>query len=81
MLTQPLLYHRDAFVSADLELPKAWNSLHGAFDGISMRIARQWDIVNDKFPLRIDISCSLRSPGGPVECAVDNELMLWESTR
>jgi hypothetical protein len=25
------------------------------FDGISLRIVRQYDVVNDKFPCRIDV--------------------------
>jgi hypothetical protein len=56
---QSLFYHKDAFtfVSADLEdVSKygAWGSRQ-QFDGISMRIARQYDIVNDKIPCRIDV--------------------------
>jgi hypothetical protein len=57
--TQSLFYHKDAFtfVSADLEdVAKygAWGSRQ-VMDGISMRIARQYDIVNDKIPCRIDV--------------------------
>jgi hypothetical protein len=25
------------------------------FDGISLRVVRQYDVVNDKFPCRIDV--------------------------
>jgi hypothetical protein len=57
--TQSLFYHKDAFtfVTADLEdVSKygAWGSRQ-QFDGISMRIARQYDIVNDKIPCRMDV--------------------------
>lgn len=55
---QPMVYHRDAFtfVSADLEMPKGVDfAAREVFDGISLRVVRQFDIVNDKFPCRIDV--------------------------
>ena len=58
VLVQPMVYHKDAFtfVSADLEMPKGVDfSAREVFDGISLRIVRQFDIVNDKFPCRIDV--------------------------
>jgi hypothetical protein len=51
-------YHRDAFafVSADLEMPKGVDfSSREVFDGISMRIVRQYDINSDNLPCRIDV--------------------------
>lgn len=56
---QSLFFHKDAFafVSADLEdVSKygAWGA-RDSMDGISMRIGRNWDIVNDRFPCRIDV--------------------------
>lgn len=56
---QSLFFHKDAFafVSADLEdVSKygAWGA-RDTMDGISMRIGRNWDIVNDRFPCRIDV--------------------------
>jgi hypothetical protein len=59
LYTQSLFYHKDAFafVSADLvDLSKfgCWGSRQ-VMDGISMRIARQADILNDKVPTRIDV--------------------------
>lgn len=56
---QSLLFHPDAFtfVSADLEdVSKygAWGARE-RMDNISMRIARQYDIINDKVPCRIDV--------------------------
>lgn len=58
VLTQPLAYHRDAFtfVTADLEMPKGVDfSAREVFEGVSLRIVRQFDILNDKFPCRIDV--------------------------
>lgn len=54
-----LFFHRDAFLFATADLEDV--SQYGAFgaravqDGISMRLARQYDINNDKVPSRIDV--------------------------
>lgn len=51
-------YHKDAFTfaTADLVMPDGvdW-SAREVYDGLSMRIVRQYDINNDKFPCRLDI--------------------------
>lgn len=55
---QGLAFHKDfmTFVTADLEMPMgAHFAARDQFDGISMRIWRDGDIVNDKFPTRIDV--------------------------
>lgn len=55
---QHMAFHKDAFtfVSADLEVPKdAHFAARKVHDGISLRIWRASDIVNDKFPCRIDV--------------------------
>jgi hypothetical protein len=57
--TQSLAYHKDAFIfaTADLEDPSrygAWGATQ-QMDTLSMRIWRQGDILNDKFPCRIDV--------------------------
>jgi hypothetical protein len=45
-----------AFATADLIMPKGIDfAAREVMDGISMRIVRQYDIVNDKFPCRLDI--------------------------
>lgn len=53
-----LAYHKDAFAfaSADLMLPEGvdWKAREN-FDGISMRIVRQYTIADDKFPARLDV--------------------------
>lgn len=56
--TQGLAYHRDAFAiaTADLEMP---DDVHfksrTVFDGISMRLLRQYTISDDAVPARIDV--------------------------
>jgi hypothetical protein len=57
--TQSMVYHKDAFIfgSVDLEdMSKygGWGA-RDDFDGVSMRIWRQGDIVNDNAPCRIDV--------------------------
>ena len=53
-----LAYHKNAFtmVTADLEMPKGVDfAAREVYDGISLRVVRNYDIVNDKFPCRIDV--------------------------
>jgi hypothetical protein len=54
-----LAYHKDAFtfVSADLEDVSKYGSwgAREVMDGVSMRIARQYDINTDTIPCRIDV--------------------------
>ena len=53
-----LAYQKNAFAfaTADLVLPRGVDfAAREVLDGISMRIVRQYDIVNDKFPCRIDV--------------------------
>ena len=55
---QGMMFHKDfmTFVTADLELPKGADlAAREVFDGISMRLWRDGDIVNDKFPTRFDV--------------------------
>lgn len=56
---QNLFFHKDAFcfATADLEDVSqygAWGA-RDVMDGISMRIAKQYDITNDAVPCRIDV--------------------------
>jgi len=53
-----LAFHRDAFAfaTADLVMPTGVDfASRQVYDGISMRIVRQYDINNDNFPCRIDV--------------------------
>jgi hypothetical protein len=56
---QDLQFHKDAFVFATADLEDvskygAWGA-RASSDGISMRVARQYDINNDAVPCRIDV--------------------------
>lgn len=45
-----------AFATADLVMPKGVDfAAREVLDGISMRIVRQYDITNDKYPCRLDV--------------------------
>jgi len=51
-------YHKDAFtfVSADLQMPQGVHfGAREVFDGISMRVVSDYDIINDVFATRIDV--------------------------
>lgn len=53
-----LLYQKEAFAfaTADLVMPKGVDfAAREVLDGISMRVVRQYDINNDKFPTRLDV--------------------------
>ena len=57
---QSLAYHKDAFClgMVDLQLPGGVDMAAKASDpdsGLSLRIVRSYDIVNDRFPCRIDV--------------------------
>ncbi len=53
-----LAYHKNAFTfaTADLIMPQNQHfAAREVYDGISMRIVQNYDIVNDKFPCRLDV--------------------------
>ena len=55
--TQHLAYHKDAFtfVSADLHMEPGERMTRAVIEGISMRLWRASDIINDKHLCRIDV--------------------------
>ena len=58
LLNADLVFHKNAFAfaTADLLLPGGVDfASREVMDGISMRIVRQYDINNDKFPTRLDV--------------------------
>lgn len=72
---QSLLYHKDAFalVTADLTMPKgAHFAAREVYDGISLRIWQQGDIVNDKFPCRVDVLYGFKSIRPQMACRLAN---------
>ena len=53
-----VVFHRDAFAlaTADLIMPKGVDfAARENMDGLSLRIVRQYDVVNDRLPCRVDI--------------------------
>lgn len=71
---QNLAYHKDAFtlVTADLEdVSKygAW-SARQSYDGVSMRVARQYDINNDNVPCRLDILYAWKTVRPELACRI-----------
>ncbi len=59
-----LLFQKEAFAfaTADLLMPKGVDfAAREVMDGVSMRIVRQYDISNDKFPTRLDVLYGYRT--------------------
>ena len=55
---QNMLYHQDAFslVTCDLEMPRGVDfSARENYEGISLRVVRQYSIDSDQMPCRIDL--------------------------
>ena len=61
--TQNLAYHKDAFtfVTVDMYTDPKLNMTTTRNDGVSMRLWRSGDIINDTFPMRIDIMCGWKT--------------------
>ncbi len=70
-----LAYHKNAFVlaSADLLLPKGVDMAARVSDkqlGLSARMVRQYDIVNDKFPCRFDVLIGWKAVYPELACRI-----------
>ncbi len=70
---QSLAFHEDAFAlgSADLMLPKGVDMAGRISDediGMSMRMVRMYDIVNDVLPMRIDVLYGYVAPYPQLAC-------------
>jgi len=75
-LVQSLAFHRDAFcfATADLVMPEGVDfASRQTMDGISMRIVRQYDIVNDKFPCRLDVLYGYKTLRAQLATRVHND--------
>lgn len=68
-----LAFHKDAFAfaTADLVMPQGVDfASRQVQDGISMRIVRQYDINNDKFPCRLDVLYGYKTIRPQLACRV-----------
>jgi hypothetical protein len=75
-LVQSLAFHRDAFcfATADLVMPEGVDfASRQVMDGISMRIVRQYDITNDKFPCRLDVLYGYKTLRAQLATRVHND--------
>jgi hypothetical protein len=73
LLTNSLVYHKDAFTfaTADLVMPQGVDfAAREVFDGISMRVVRAYDINNDKFPCRLDVLYGYKTIRPQLACRV-----------
>ena len=72
---QSLVYHKDAFTfaTADLVMPKGidWGARE-VFDGISLRIVRDYNISNDTLPTRCDILYGFKTLRPQLACRLAN---------
>lgn len=68
-----VIFHPDAFTfaTADLVMPQGVDfSAREVQDGISMRIVRQYDINNDKFPCRLDVLYGYKTIRPELACRI-----------
>ncbi len=68
-----LAFHKDAFAfaTADLVMPNGVDfASRQVMDGLSMRIVRQYDINNDKFPCRLDILYGYKAIRPELACRI-----------
>ncbi len=73
-IIQPdLVFHKDAFAfaTADLVMPSGVDfAAREVMDGISMRVVRQYDINNDKFPCRLDVLYGYKTIRPQLACRI-----------
>lgn len=70
-----LLYHKSAFAfaTADMQMPRGVDfSAREVFDGVSMRIVRQYDIKEDQYPCRLDVLYGYRTLRPQLACRLHN---------
>ena len=68
-----IAYHKDAFAfaTADLVMPSGVDfAAREVYDGVSMRIVRDYDINNDKFPCRIDVLYGHKAIRPQIACRI-----------
>lgn len=72
-----MAYHKSAFAfaSADMVMPRGVDfAAREVFDGVSMRIVRQYDINSDKFPCRLDVLYGYKALRPQLACRLANRL-------
>jgi hypothetical protein len=63
-----------AFATADMVMPNGVDfASREVFDGVSMRIVRQYDINNDKFPCRLDVLYGFKTIRPQLACRMANK--------
>jgi hypothetical protein len=63
-----------AFATADMVMPRGVDfASREVFDGISMRVVRQYDINNDKFPCRLDVLYGYKTIRPQLACRLANK--------
>ena len=70
-----MAYHKSAFAfaTADMIMPRGVDfAAREVFDGVSMRIVRQYDINNDKFPCRLDVLYGYKTLRPQLACRLAN---------
>lgn len=70
-----MAFHKDAFTfaTADLVMPKGVDmGARKVLDGVSLRIIRNYDINNDKFPCRMDILYGSVAQRPELACRIGN---------
>lgn len=70
---QMLAFHKEAFtlVTADLVMPQGIDfASRQNYDGVSLRIVRQYDINNDNFPCRLDVLYGWKTVKAQFACRV-----------
>ena len=68
-----MAFHKDAFAfaTADLVMPNGVDfASRQVMDGISMRVVRQYDINNDKFPCRLDVLYGYKTIRPQLACRI-----------
>ncbi|MGL4441456.1 MAG: P22 phage major capsid protein family protein [Bosea sp. (in: a-proteobacteria)] len=72
-LDTSMVFHKDAFTfaTADLVMPQGVDfSAREVMDGLSIRVVRQYDIVNDKFPCRLDVLYGYKAIRPQMACRI-----------
>jgi hypothetical protein len=73
--TTSLAFHKDAFTfaTADLVMPKGVDfAAREVYDGISIRVVRQYDVNSDSFPCRLDILYGYKAIRPQLACRIQS---------